>query len=321
MRCLITGVAGFIGSHLADRLLAEGHEVWGIDNFTDDYARQLKEHNLESARTYQRFRMIEEDLLETDIERLTDGMEWIFHLAGQTNQGSHRGQDFARSIDCNLRVTQHLLNAVEHSSSLRRFIYASSSSVYGDTPVLPVFESMPLHPLSLDGITKMAAERLCALYHHNFGLPTVSLRYFTVYGPRQRPDMAFARFCEALQQHQPIHIYSDGQQRRDFTYISDAIDATLLAANREGAIGESLNIAGGSCFTLNCAVRLLQEISGVPVAVTFEDRRPGDVRNTYADTEKAERLLKFYPRVSLYEGLANEFSLYSSYSHEKTSVA
>lgn len=239
---------------------------------------------------------------------MLEGVEWIFHQAAQAGVRASWGQEFARYVDCNILATQRLLEAAMHASTLRRFVYASSSSVYGDTPALPVTETSTPQPVSPYGVTKLAAELLCTLYHRNFGVPAVSLRYFTVYGPRQRPDMAFHRFCKAVLDQQPIRIYGDGHQTRDFTYISDVIDANIGAATVDGAIGGVFNIAGGSRVTVQHVVHLLREISGSPVVVEFEKKQHGDVVDTFADSSRAERILGYRPHVSLRDGLAQEFA-------------
>ncbi len=315
MRCLVTGVAGFIGSHLAERLLADGHEVCGIDNFIDYYPRQIKENNLQKSRSCQRFSFVEGDLLAMDLQPHLDKVEWIFHLAAQPGVRASWGKDFVRYADCNILVTQRLLELALNLKYLQRFVYASSSSVYGDVHVLPLAESALPRPLSPYGVTKLAAEHLCKLYYENFKLPTVSLRYFTVYGPRQRPDMAFHCFCKALIEHRPVYIYGDGEQSRDFTYISDVVEANILAATEKRAPGKVLNIAGGARASICQVIKLLQEISGLPVSIILENKHHGDVRHTCAATIRAEQILGYHPSISLREGLAKEFqymlSLYS----------
>jgi nucleoside-diphosphate-sugar epimerase len=308
MRCLVTGVAGFIGSHLAERLLAEGHEVCGIDSFVDFYPRALKELNLEGARSWNRFTFIEKDLLTLPLKPLVDGMDWIFHLAAQAGVRASWGDDFTRYINCNMLATQHLLEALTTSSNLRRFIYASSSSVYGEPQRLPIKESMLPRPYSPYGVTKLAAEQLCALYQRNFGIPVVSLRYFSVYGPRQRPDMAFHRFCKAIIEHEPVHIFDNGDQARDFTFVSDIVEASLRAATIDAAVGEILNIASGTQSTLHEVLDLLSEISDTPAKVLYGQKQHGDVRDTLADISRARRLLGYVPRVPLREGLARQFA-------------
>ena len=308
MRCVVTGVAGFIGSHLTERLLADGHEVCGIDAFIDYYPRAIKERNLEGPRSWRNFTFVEGNLLDLPLATLLDGADVIFHQAAQAGVRASWGHEFARYLDCNVLSTQKLLEVAMSVKTLQRFVYASSSSVYGDTNILPVYEDVTPHPLSPYGVTKLAAEHLCSLYHQNFGVPTVSLRYFTVYGPRQRPDMAFHRFCKAAATHQPIHVYSDGLQTRDFTYISDIVEANMCAATVDTAVGEVVNIAGGSRVTVHHVLQLLQEISENTVNVVFDPKQHGDVRDTFADTSRAEHVLGYRPRVTLREGLSDEFA-------------
>src|SRR5713226_2305073 len=309
MNCLVTGVAGFVGSHLAERLLADGHEVWGIDSFIDYYPRYIKERNLAIVRSYKRFHLIEGDLLTFDLPRLLEGIDWIFHQAAQAGVRASWGQEFERYVNCNVLATQKLLETARHVTGLRRrFVYASSSSVYGNTTVLPISEALTPHPISPYGVTKLAAEDLCLLYHQNFGVSTVSLRYFTVYGPRQRPDMAFHRFCKAVLDHQPNFIYGDGSQTRDFTYISDVVEANIRAATSDDAIGKVINIAGGSRITLLQVLQLLQDVSDSTVNVLFKAKQYGDVNHTYADISLAQQIFGYRPQVALREGLAREFA-------------
>ncbi len=317
MYCVVTGVAGFVGSHIAERLLMDGHEVCGIDAFIDYYPRRFKERNLQGLRSWNTFTFVEENLLDADLDQLLDGVDVVFHQAAQAGVRASWGQEFLRYMSCNVLVTQRLLEAALNTKHLKRFVYASSSSIYGDTTVLPVTENVIPRPVSPYGVSKLAAEHLCSLYHSSFGVPTVSLRYFTVYGPRQRPDMAFHRFCKAIVAHQPIHIYGDGQQTRDFTYISDVVEANIRAATMDAAIGEVLNIAGGSRVTMHQALQLLQELNDVPVDIAFDPKQHGDVRHTFADTKHAEQVLQYHPQVSLREGLRREFeditSLYTDF--------
>ncbi len=307
MRCLVTGVAGFVGSHLAERLLADGHEVCGIDAFIDYYDRRLKERNLEEARSWRSFSFIEGNLVDLPLAALLDGVDWVFHQAAQAGVRSSWGQEFMRYTECNVLATQRLLETVRHTSSVKRVVYASSSSVYGDARVFPVLEESPLHPYSPYGVTKLAAEHLCSLYHHNFGVPTVSLRYFTVYGPRQRPDMAFHRFCKSILGHEAINVFDDGLQTRDFTYISDIVEANILAATSPIAVGQVMNIAGGSRVTIRDVVQMLEEVCQNRIAINYGEKQHGDVRHTFADTTRAQQLLGYAPKVLLLEGLAREF--------------
>ncbi len=312
MRCIVTGVAGFVGSHLAERLLAEGHKVCGVDAFVDYYPRHIKEGNLERVRSSNQFTFIEGNLLDIDLSALLEGADWVFHQAAQAGVRASWGREFSRYVDCNVLATQRLLEASLHVKSVQRFVYASSSSVYGDTSTLPITEAVMPRPISPYGVTKLAAEHLCTLYHHNFGLPTVSLRYFTVYGPRQRPDMAFHRFCKAILEGEPVHVYDDGHQTRDFTYISDIIEANMRAARAGAAIGQVMNIAGGSRVTLHDVMRLLQEIHGSPFDIVFREKQHGDVRHTFADTSLAEQLIEYRPCVALRQGLFEEFKYVAS---------
>jgi nucleoside-diphosphate-sugar epimerase len=312
MRCIVTGVAGFIGSHLAERLLADGHEVCGIDAFVDYYPRHIKERNLERVRSSNHFTFIEGGLLDVDLPLLLEGVDWVFHQAAQAGVRASWGHEFSRYVDCNVLATQRLLEASLNVKSLRRFVYASSSSVYGDTATLPITEAVTPRPISPYGVTKLAAEHLCTLYHHNFGVPTVSLRYFTVYGSRQRPDMAFHRFCKAIIGGEPVRIYDDGYQTRDFTHISDIVEANMRAAVADTAIGQVMNIAGGSRVTLHDVIQLLQEIHGSPFHVVFGEKQHGDVRHTFADTRHAEQMIGYHPLVSLRQGLFDEFRYVAS---------
>src|SRR5216683_2677219 len=261
MRCLVTGVAGFVGSHLAERLLAEGHEVCGIDAFIDYYPRPIKERNLQELRLWKDFTFIEGDLRDIHLLPLLDGVDWVFHQAAQAGVRTSWGSEFSRYVDCNVLSTQQLLEAALHTKGIQRFVYASSSSVYGDTTVLPVTEAVTPQPVSPYGVTKLAAEHLCTLYYRNFGVPAVSLRYFTVYGPRQRPDMAFHRFLRAIILDQPITLYGDGEQTRDFTYVHDAV-AAAVAAGTMGVPGRVYNIGGGSRVPVNQVLEMIGRVSG-----------------------------------------------------------
>ncbi|GCE12622.1 NAD-dependent epimerase/dehydratase family protein [Tengunoibacter tsumagoiensis] len=324
MRCIVTGVAGFVGSHLAERLLHEGHEVCGIDAFIDYYDRSLKERNLEGPRSWRRFSFVEGNLVDLFLRPLVEGADWIFHQAAQAGVRASWGAEFTRYTECNVLATQRLLEAAHTVGGVKRIVYASSSSIYGDTTTMPISEDAPHHPYSPYGVTKLAAEHLCSLYHHNFGVPTVSLRYFTVYGPRQRPDMAFHCFCKAILTREPLHVFDDGLQTRDFTYVTDIVEANLLAATQEAAIGQVMNIAGGSRVSVQDVLHLLREISGSPFQVVFENKQHGDVRHTFASTERAQTLLGYQPQVPLRKGLAHEFefarSLYQS-SHKQLQIA
>lgn len=302
---LVTGAAGFIGSHLCERLLREGHAVVGLDAFFDYYSRRLKERNLAALLAQPQFRFLELDLTRADLAPIVAGADQIFHQAGQPGVRPSWGKDFDVYVDCNIRATQRLLEAAKGSSRLRRLVFASSSSVYGDTRDLPVREGSLPQPFSPYGVTKLAAEHLCGLYHANHGVPTVALRYFTVYGPRQRPDMGFNTFIQAALQDRPIVVYGDGEQTRDFTYVADAVEANWLAL-QPAAVGRIFNIGGGSRVSVNQVLATLEEILGRPIRREHRSPQPGDVRHTWADTTRARDLLGYAPRVSLREGLASE---------------
>lgn len=300
-RVLVTGVAGFIGSHLAERLVSRGLQVVGADAFTDYYPRPVKEANIAGLRNSPLFTLLESDLAVADLGPVLDGVDAVVHLAAQAGVRASWGASFATYVDCNIRTTQRLLEAVR-TRPLTRFVYASSSSVYGETPELPMRESGRTLPVSPYGVTKLAAENLAVLYHRSFGVPTVSLRYFTVYGPRQRPDMAFHRFIRAGLAGVPVEVFGDGGQTRDFTFVSDVVDATE-AALMTGPPGEVINVAGGSRVTLNYALSIIEAALGRPITREHRGRASGDVTDTLADNRKAAELIGFEPRVSLEEGL------------------
>lgn len=301
MKCMVTGVAGFIGSHLAERLLQEGFEVVGVDAFTDAYDPAFKEENIQQLVQSPQFRLIRGDLLGLDLDRLLEGVEVVFHQAAQAGVRSSWGGEFHHYVARNVTATQRLLEACK-DRLLRKFVYASSSSVYGETELYPTPEEALPRPVSPYGVTKLAAEHLCVLYWKNYGVPTVSLRYFTVYGPRQRPDMAFHRFIAALHRGDPIPLYGDGEQSRDFTYISDVVEANLLAVRR-GHSGEVYNIGGGARATLREVLGLLEEITGEHLQIQYREVQRGDVRHTRAELSKSREELGYAPKVPLVEGL------------------
>jgi len=305
VRALVTGAAGFVGSHLSDRLLEQGHEVVGIDCFTDYYPRAVKEANLSSPRARARFRFVEARIQDAPWPALLDGVTHVFHLAAQAGVRSSWGTDFALYTASNVEATQVLLEACL-DRPLERFVYASSSSVYGDGVAIPMREDARPAPLSPYGVTKLAAEHLCMLYHANCGVPAVALRYFTVYGPRQRPDMAFHRFLSALLADRPLRLYGDGEQTRDFTFVEDAVAATVAAGER-GAGGAVYNVGGGSRVSMNQVVDVMARRTGRVPDVRRTAPRKGDVRDTFADTARARADLGFAPRVSLDEGLHAEY--------------
>lgn len=310
MRCVITGAAGFVGSNIADRLLSEGHEVIGIDCFIDYYPRAMKEKNLEQAKSFKNFQFIEGNLLNLDLPKILSGTEIIFHQAAQAGVRSSWGKDFAIYTDNNILASQVLLETTrlpQVKESLKKVVYASSSSVYGDAESLPTKETLLPSPLSPYGVSKLAAEHLMVLYTKEFGTPTASLRYFTVYGHRQRPDMAFHRFIRATLTGQEITIYGDGEQSRDFTFISDAVNANILAAL--GNTSELVyNIGGGSRVTVNEVLKTIEKISGIKPKINYVTRQLGDVKHTSADTQRAAKAFGYAPKVSLEQGLTAEIN-------------
>ncbi|RME52733.1 MAG: NAD-dependent epimerase/dehydratase family protein [Deltaproteobacteria bacterium] len=308
MKVLVTGVAGFIGSHLAEFLVARGDEVVGIDAFSDYYPRSLKEANIASLREEENFHLIEGDLVTLPLSELLTGVEIVFHQAAQAGVRASWGESFGVYTDTNVLATQRLLEACR-GRDLHRFVYASSSSVYGDTADLPMKEETTRpRPVSPYGVTKLAGEHLCYLYWKNFRIPTVSLRYFTVYGPRQRPDMAFHKLMKAVRRGETFPLYGDGEQTRDFTYVSDVVRANLLAATAQGVAGAVFNIGGGGRITMNELICLVSEVSGESVNFQRSDPQKGDVRHTSADLSLAGEKLGFSPEVSLREGLARQWT-------------
>jgi nucleoside-diphosphate-sugar epimerase len=305
LKSLVTGVAGFIGSHLAEKLLALDHEVVGIDRFLDNYPRPFKEKNLSNVLHHRRFSFLNQDLLGLDLQPLMDDISYVFHLAAQPGVRSSWGEEFTRYSENNIRATQMLLEAVK-GSKLRKFVYASSSSVYGDTDDLPMREEGGTRPVSPYGVTKLAAEHLAYLYWKAFGVPAVSLRFFTVYGPRQRPDMFFHIFMRALHRGEEVPLFDDGEQTRDFTFCSDIVDGILKAAFYPGA-GEVFNLGGGSETSLLQAIALVEKISGRKANLKRFDRQSGDVRHTRARLEEARSKLGYSPQIGLEEGLAREW--------------
>jgi UDP-glucose 4-epimerase len=310
VKALVTGAAGFIGSHLVAALLDKGASVVGVDSFTDYYPRPIKERNLEENRLREGFRFAETAIHSADLPALLDGVTHVFHLAAQAGVRKSWGKDFKTYTVNNVEATQLLLEACV-GRRLERFVHASSSSVYGDRAPIPMREDALPQPISPYGVTKMAAEQLGYLYHVNYGVPVVAMRYFTVYGPRQRPDMAFHRFIRAAVADTPIDLYGDGEQTRDFTFVSDAVAATVAAGER-GVNGRSYNIGGGSRVSMNDVIAIIERIAGHPLKINREGAQKGDMRDTYADTTLARQDLAFAPKVSLDEGIQAEYRWLSS---------
>ena len=305
MRALVTGAAGFIGSHLAERLVADGHDVVGVDCFTDYYARSAKEANVAGLRSSDRFELIEAEIGDLDLPALLEDVELIFHQAAQAGVRASWGESFRVYTRLNVDATQQLLEAAKDAPRLRKLVYASSSSVYGATRVLPMKEDHPTQPVSPYGVTKLAAEHLASLYHLSFGLPTVSLRYFTVYGPRQRPDMAFHRFLRAALTGEPLTLFGDGTQTRDFTFVADAVEANVRAA-LEGPPGTVANIGGGSRVSILEIFDMIRELVGRDIEIESAGTPRGEMKDTVADTTVARSAFGYQPSVSIREGLERE---------------
>jgi nucleoside-diphosphate-sugar epimerase len=306
MRALVTGAAGFIGSHLTEALLAEGSEVVGLDAFTDFYPRCVKEANLERARSHRSFELVEALLQDAPLGPLLDGVDCIFHLAAQAGVRSSWGREFETYTNHNVLATQRLLEAATSAPRRPRVVYASSSSVYGDAPSLPFREDAACRPVSPYGVTKLAAEHLALLYERSHELPVVALRFFTVYGPRQRPDMAFHRFLTAALRGEGIRVFGDGTQTRDFTYVSDIVAAVRAAGDR-GRTGCVYNIGGGQRLALTQVLARIEAVTDRRLRVEHAAAQKGDMRDTFADTSAAERDLGFRPSVAVEEGLAREW--------------
>ncbi|QSE83049.1 MULTISPECIES: NAD-dependent epimerase/dehydratase family protein [Rhodococcus] len=308
MKALVTGAAGFVGSSLARRLVADGWDVVGIDSFTDYYSRDLKRINIASIPT-DAFELVEADLNSIDLDPiLQNSVDVVFHQAGQPGVRKSWGSEFQEYIDANIAATQRLLEASVKVGNLSRFVYASSSSVYGDALTYPTDETHTPKPVSPYGVSKLAAEHLCTLYAHNFGLPAVSLRYFTVYGPGQRPDMAFTKFMTSALGSMPIPVFGDGEQIRDFTFITDVVDANVRAATCNGVRpGAVFNVAGGGSISVNETLKIIEELHSKPLEIEYRDRVSGDVHRTGGSTELIRTTLNWSPAVSIEEGLSAQY--------------
>jgi len=297
MRTVVTGCCGFIGSNLTDSLLKMGHKVYGIDSFTDYYSRKLKENNISDALNHKNFQLIEKDINQIEEFPIVDQ---VFHLAAQAGVRASWGKTFEIYTKSNISATQKLLEFYR-STELKSFIYSSSSSVYGNVE-LPYTENAILKPISPYGVTKLAGEHLCYLYWKNFKVPTISLRYFTVYGPRLRPDMGIYKFVDSIVNDKQITLYGDGNQTRDFTYVSDIVNANILAANSL-LYGEAFNIGGGNRISVIDTIKIIENILGKKSDIKFVEKQYGDVDNTWADISKAENLLNWRPEINITKGL------------------
>lgn len=301
MKALVTGAAGFIGSRLSERLLELGDDVRAVDCFTDHYARSIKQSNLATLINRPSFEFVEGDLSEIELGALVDDVEVVYHLAAQPGVRPSWGAEFSHYVRNNITVTQRLLEVLI-DRPLRKLVYASSSSVYGNAETYPTTELKRPVPISPYGVTKLAGEQLCELYRESFGVPSVSLRLFTVYGPRQRPDMAFSRLVAAALDETRFHLYGDGEQTRDFTFVADVVRAMSDAALSPWC--GVANIGGGSQASLNQVITVIEDLCGT-VDVVTDGRRRGDVRHTAADITVATKAFGYRPRTQLVEGLAS----------------
>ncbi|MEM7725107.1 MAG: NAD-dependent epimerase/dehydratase family protein [Cyanobacteria bacterium P01_A01_bin.45] len=307
VKTIVTGAAGFIGSNLVDTLIGEGKEVIGIDEFNDYYNPFLKRKNIAHLLSSPNFQLIEGSIRSLEWEKILADVDVIYHQAAQAGVRASWGKGFGAYTERNINSTQILLEAAKDAKKLERFVFASTSSVYGDAETLPTDEKICPQPVSPYGITKLAAERLCKLYYQNFQVPIVGLRYFTVYGPHQRPDMAFHKFFKAVLQDEAIPVYGDGLQTRDFTFVSDAVAANLAAAVEPSAVGEIFNIGGGSRVVLKDVLDLMEKVVGCSIKRNHIGKARGDARHTAAEVSKARKILDYQPKVSLEEGLSKEW--------------
>lgn len=304
MKILVTGAAGFIGSHLCEHLLRKGHHVIGVDGFIGTTPSELKVRNLRKVKGYRHFQSAKTDLLKAEWDQILNGVEAVFHLAGMPGVRSSWGKDFKDYIDHNILVTQRLLEACRNLR-LKKFIYVSTSSVYGEMSGRTT-ENNSTFPLSPYGVSKLTGEYLCRVYQTAYEMPIVILRYFTVYGPRQRPDMAFHRFIRSLLLEEPIPIYGDGKQTRDFTFVNDCVEGTASVLSAEDTIGETINIGGKERASVLDVIGILERITEKKAVLEFHHKQRGEPKHTWADITKASRLLNYKPKVPLEIGLAKE---------------
>lgn len=303
MRILVTGAAGFIGSHLCERLLqSKDHTVIGLDGLINN--QQIRQRNLALLLENPHFHFHRANLLTADLHPLLKDIDVVYHLAGMPGVRSSWGKDFGDYVANNILATQRLLEACR-KQSLKKFIYISTSSVYGEKNG-KVAENAPPEPLSPYGVSKLSGEHLCRVYHKNEGIPIVILRYFTVYGPRQRPDMAFHIFIQRILQGQPVPIYGDGKQTRDFTYVDDCVEATVSVLNADHVIGETINIGGKERASVQDVLSIINELMKEEINLKFIGQPKGEPKHTWADIAKADKLLNYHPTVSLRSGLEKE---------------
>jgi UDP-glucuronate 4-epimerase len=305
-RALVTGCAGFIGSHLTESLLRDGISVTGVDCFNANYGRAQKLNNLHQALDWEAFEFVPLDLSRGDLTDLVREVDVVFHIAAEPGVRSSWGSRFERYLTNNILATQQLLRALTEVPN-RRLVYASSSSIYGESEALPTREDAPALPRSPYGLTKLSGEHLCNVYQANHDVEVTSLRYFTVFGPRQRPDMALNIFCQAAMNDNEIHVFGDGRQTRDLTFVDDVVAATRSAATAAIDSGGAYNVGGGLRASLREILRVVEEMAARPLKLSFGDEQAGDVRHTGAEISKARSDLAFDPATSLWDGIAAEF--------------
>jgi UDP-glucuronate 4-epimerase len=307
VKVVVTGAAGFIGSHLVEALSRHERvtEVVAVDAFTDYYDVADKRRNTEAFQP-RKVRLVEADLNDLDLLQLLDGVAHVYHQAGQPGVRASWGTEFARYVRQNVEATQRLLEAAKQLGTVESFVYASSSSVYGEAERYPTTEEDLPAPRSPYGVTKLAAEHLGRLYAANFGVPVVALRYFTVYGPRQRPDMAFRRFIHSALEDRPIEVYGDGTQIREFTHVSDIVRANLLAGFGAVAPGTVINLSGGASVSVNEVIDVLGQLLGRQIRASYGEPVPGDVFRTGGSTQRAHQLLGWSPEIDIDSGLETE---------------
>ena len=303
-RVLVTGAAGFVGSHLAERLCGDGYDVVGLDCFLDNYPRAFKEANLRRLLDYGNFSFEEVDLNEIELTPILDGVSAVFHLAARPGVRDSWGRHFDEYLSNNVLATQRLLEALKDRPDVF-FLYASSSSVYGDADALPVTEETPPRPVSPYGATKLAAEDMVGLYRREYGTRVTTLRFFSIYGPRQRPDMAVHKFLTAVAAGKPITVYGDGSSGRDYTYVDYVVDACATVADK-GIEGTVFNVASGRITTLNELIEAVENVLGKKAVVERLPNQPGDVSTTHADISRLEAAIGFDPNLDVLEGVAKQ---------------
>jgi UDP-glucuronate 4-epimerase len=302
MNTVVTGACGFIGTNLCLSLLEDGYHVTGIDAFTDNYEISIKRANYNDLKKFKNFKLIEDNLLKMELASLLQDVDVVYHLAGQPSVHNSWGEDFQVYSDRNIVLTQKLLSAA-NKAKVGRFVNSSSSSIYGRSSFSPTKESDEKRPISPYGVSKLAAENLVTLFGSEFGMSTVSLRYFTVFGPRQRPDMAFNKLIQAGHEGKTFQMHGDGAQTRDFTFVEDVVEANKLAALADINPGSVFNIGGGSPISMKKAIEMLEEIMVKRIKLEFIPLGPGNPMITAADCTEADAILGWKPKRDIYSGL------------------